>query len=292
MSDGRSSDVRAAPGRMVATPDVLARHAAEYAARGWPVLPVWWPLANGACACGQLGCSKPGKHPLSRHGCYDASTDPDRIRRWWKRWPQANVGIRTGTGSGLLVVDVDGPDGMHAVRALRREHGPLPAAWVRTGSGGWHAYLRLPQGQVVGNSVRRLGPCLDVRSEGGSIVAPPSRHASGGQYAWLRPGVEPPPAPDWLIELALAPPPPPLQPVRELVGDGLDGYAAAAINGEAEAVANAPAGTRNAAAAAAGLPLHESAATVRSGMRGGLQRPRQPAPSTIVPAARPRSISR
>ena len=144
--------------------------ATAYAERGWPVLPIWWPLAGGTCACGRPDCSRPGKHPLSRHGLHDASTDPTVVRRWWARWPQANIGIRTGAASRLLVVDVDGPAGMESLRTLRLEHGPLPAAWVRTGSGGWHAYLRLSEGQRVPNSVRRLGPGLDVRGEGGSIV--------------------------------------------------------------------------------------------------------------------------
>ncbi len=293
----------------------LAHEAAEYALRGWPVLPVWWPLPDGACACGRPDCSKPGKHPLSRHGLHDASADPAAVRRWWARWPLANVGIRTGGASRLLVVDVDGADGMESLRALRLEHGPLQAAWARSGSGGWHAYLRLPEGQLVPNSVGRLGPGLDVRGDGGLIVAPPSRHASGGRYVWFRPGVEPPTAPGWLIELAVPPPPPPLKPAVELAGRVLDRYAAVAVRGEVEAVAEAPVGARNhrlnlaawrlgrlvaggvveeaaarqallAAAAAAGLPRHESVATVESGLRAGLLRPRQlaPLPAAVAPA--------
>ena len=163
--------------------DALLGGAQGYAERGWPVLPLWWPLPGGACACGRPDCSKPGKHPLTRHGLHDATADPGMIRRWWAHWPQANVGIRTGASSGLLVVDVDGQAGMASLRALRREHGPFPAAWVRTGSEGWHAYLRQPDGQRVPNSVGRLGPGLDVRADGGSIVAPPSHHASGAAIA-------------------------------------------------------------------------------------------------------------
>jgi hypothetical protein len=302
-----------------------ASKALIYADRGWPVLPLWWPISGGRCACGRSDCSKPGKHPLSRHGLHDASTDPAVIRRWWARWPLANVGIRTGAASRLLVVDVDGPAGMESLGALRREHGPLLAAWVRTGSGGWHAYFELPADRHVPNSVGRLGPGLDVRADGGSIVAPPSVHASGGRYRWLKPSVAPPPAPDWLVELALPPPPPPLQPIRELVHGVFDRYALAAIRGEAEAVAQAPPGTRNhrlnvaawrlgrlvaggvvdegaareallAAADAAGLPRHESVGTVRSGMTAGRRSPRQPASaaSVVLPAhdvTRRRSLS-
>src|SRR5215472_16506038 len=118
--------------------DNLLRQATGYAQRGWPVLPVWWPLTDGTCACGRPDCSKPGKHPLSRHGIHDATTDPALIDRWWTRSPHANIGILTGARSRLLVLDVDGPAGMESLRLLRREHGSLRAAWVRTGSGGWH----------------------------------------------------------------------------------------------------------------------------------------------------------
>ncbi len=217
------------------------------------------------------------------------------------------MGIRTGAPSRLPVVDVDGPPGMASLRMLRNEHGPLPASWVRTGSGAWHAYLRQPDGERIPNSVGRLGPGLDVRADGGSIVAPPSLHAAGGRYGWLKPGVEPPPAPEWLIRLALPPPPPPVPPLAELAKQVTGRYAEAAIRREAEAVAAASAGTRNhrlniaayrlgrlvagevadeagvrqallAAAALAGLPHHESAGTVGSGMRAGMRSPRGPRP--------------
>ena len=305
--------------------DALLGGAQGYAERGWPVLPLWWPLPSGACACGRPDCSNPGKHPLTRHGLHDATADPAMIRRWWAHWPQANVGIRTGASSDLLVVDVDGQAGMASLRALRREHDPFPAAWVRTGSEGWHAYLRQPDRQRVPNSVGRLGPGLDVRADGGSIVAPPSHHARGGRYRWLKPEVEAPLAPDWLIRLALPPRPRPVPALTELGRQVTGRYAEAAIRREAEAVAAAPAGTRNhrlnlaayrlgrlvaggvvdeaiareallAAATASGLAHHESVGTVRSGMTAGRRSPRQPnsggaAPSTAAVAFRRRQLS-
>lgn len=282
--------------------DTRLLYALGYAESGWPVLPVWWPVAGGACACGRMDCSKPGKHPLVRRGFHAATLDPDLIRRWWARWPLANLGVRTGAASGLLVLDVDGAVGMDALRALSRERGPLRAAWARSGSGGWHAYLRMPAGVRVPNSAGRLGPGLDIRADGGSIVAPPSLHASGGHYQWTKPGVEPPDAPSWLVQLALPPAPPPI-PLVVRTGGRPGSYADAAVRGEVEAVAGAPAGTRNhrlnlaawrlgrlaaagvvdeavareallAAASACGLPHTESAATVRSGMTAGLRTPR------------------
>jgi hypothetical protein len=77
-----------------------------YAARGWAVLPVHVPLPQG-CSCEQDCGASAGKHPRTRHGLKEASRNPDRIWIWWRRWPEANVGIRTGRESGLVVLDVD-----------------------------------------------------------------------------------------------------------------------------------------------------------------------------------------
>lgn len=171
----------------------------------------------------------------------------------------------------------------------------------------------------------RLGPGLDVRADGGSIVAPPSHHASGGCYRWLKPEVETPLAPDWLIRLALAPRPRPVPALTELGRQVTGRYAEAAIRREAEAVAQAPAGTRNhrlnlaayrlgrlvagglvdeaiareallAAATASGLPYRESGGMVRSGMTAGRRSPRQPSAagavlSTAAVAFRRRALS-
>lgn len=313
VADGRSHRNQDGPGAM------RLQAAEAYAGRGWPVLPLWWPAQGGACACGRPDCSKPGKHPLIRRGFHAATTDIAVLRRWWARWPDANVGVRTGTTSGILVVDVDGERGMESLRALRQEHGQLRAAWVQTGSGGWHAYLRLPAGQQVPGSVGRLGPGLDVRGDGGFVVAPPSRHLSGGNYRWRRSPGDLPEAPAWVIELALPPPPPPMRPLTLRGQEVTERYAAAAINREAAAVAGAPEGTRNhrlnlaafrlgrlvgggvadedvareallAAARTAGLSQHESGATIRSGLRAGMQRPRRPEPASPpapVPIASP-----
>lgn len=76
--------------------------ALEYAGRGWPVFPV----------------EPRGKRPLTSHGVHDASTDTATITDWWKQWPDANLGLATGTASGLLVIDIDGPKGEAAYKDL------------------------------------------------------------------------------------------------------------------------------------------------------------------------------
>src|SRR5207248_3906466 len=114
-----------------------------------------------------------------------ATTNPAEASSWWRRWPEANVGVRTGAVSGLVVIDVDARHGGAAsLGHLLRRFGALPPGpRVRTG-GGMHLYFRHP-GESIANDVgRRLGPGIDVRGDGGYVIAPPSRHASGARYAW------------------------------------------------------------------------------------------------------------
>lgn len=78
----------------------LLEAALTYAATGLSVLPLHVP-ADGVCSCGGNNCSSPGKHPRTRHGLEDATADPAVVADWWRRWPSANVGIRTGAASGV-----------------------------------------------------------------------------------------------------------------------------------------------------------------------------------------------
>jgi putative DNA primase/helicase len=159
--------------------------ALTYAGAGWPVFP----------------CVPGGKTPLTQHGCLDATTNEAQIRRWWDRWPGANVAIATGAESGLVVLDPDrDKGGLESLADLQLERGPLPAGpVVRTGGGGEHLYFRHPGGKIA-NKVE-LRPGLDVRGDGGYVVAPPSRHASGNEYKWVALDAEPPEAPLWLLDL-------------------------------------------------------------------------------------------
>src|SRR5262245_44468529 len=100
-----------------------------YAARGWQVFPCHTPWQEG-CSCRKhRTCEEVGKHPRTLHGLLDATTDEAKIQRWWKMWPQANIAIRTGAISGLVVLDVDhrkgGADSLHE---LERTYQPLPQA--------------------------------------------------------------------------------------------------------------------------------------------------------------------
>jgi hypothetical protein len=110
----------------------------------------------------------------------DATCNRARILAWWTRHPQANIGL--ATGHTVDVLDVDGPEGEHAIRELAAAHGlESSGPLVRTGGGGWHYYVA-PTG--LGN-VRPYGlEHVDWRGRGGYVVAPPSRHASGHPYQW------------------------------------------------------------------------------------------------------------
>lgn len=286
----------AAPGRL----------AAQYAAQGWPVFPCHTPT-HGGCSCCRPDCSSPGKHPRTPRGFQDASTDPKDVAGWWRRWPQANIGVVTGRPSGLVVIDIDPRHGgIESMQQLVRQHGPLPSSpRVRTGSGGWHLLFAGP-GRPIRNSVNQVGPGIDVRADGGYVIAPPSLHVAGDRYVWTR-GGQPGEMPEWLERLV---DPPRIErrgsaePLS--MSAALDKWAAAALRGEVDRVRNAPDGCRNHtlnraafalgqiagagiineteieshlhhAAMSAGLGEREALLTIRSGVSAGLARPRGPA---------------
>jgi Bifunctional DNA primase/polymerase, N-terminal len=236
-------------------PATVSLAARAYAERGWQVLPLWWPDPGGACACGRPDCDAVAKHPVHRlvpRGLRDATSHLDTVARWWRSVPNANVGIRTGAESDLVVLDVDGPAGRQALRALVAAHGLFEARWARTGGGGWHAYFAHPRA-TVSNSAGRVGGRLDVRGEGGYVVAPPSRHWSGRLYRWTALPDEPAPPdgqlpalPGWLLELAMPSSPTNGSPAEVTLRTGdANAYAAAAVEREVHEVAHAPHGQRN-----------------------------------------------
>lgn len=209
--------------------------ALEYARRGWAVFPLFG-IVDGQCQCHRLDCDRPGKHPLVRRGLHDASTDAKVIAAWWRRWPSANIGIATGAVSGIVVVDVDRPAGEASLQLVERDLGPLPATLrAVTGGGGLHLVYQHPGGRL-GNTVGKLHgypdplPDVDLRADGGSIVAPPSAHISGGHYRWIDSEVEPSQAPPWLRQPDRPPPRPIPQGARGPGGN--TGYGLAALRRE------------------------------------------------------------
>lgn len=169
----------------------MRKTAAEYLARGWAVVPV---------AAG-------GKHPLVRWQTFQERLPTGKeLEDWYARWSDAGVGIVTGVVSNLVVLDVDPRHGGNdSLRALEREHGPLPhTVEAITGGGGRHVYFTYPDGELRNRTA--LAPGIDLRAEGGLVIAPPSLHASGRRYAWAvshHPDeTELAAVPSWLLQLA------------------------------------------------------------------------------------------
>jgi hypothetical protein len=218
------------------------RAAGVYAALGYPVLPVFEPNPDGGCTCrAAAGCDRAGKHPRIAGGVWQATTEQAVVRRWWRRWPTANLALRTGVR--FDVADVDSQPGVEALRAtLTNTDGPLGCGpLARTGGGGWHL-LFAPTGH---GSPKRVLPGVDWRGRGGYVLVSPSVHPSSRRYRWVRPlTLELPEAPAALRAL-LAPPPspaprPPAPPVATLGG----GYGPAALAAESARVRATPPGGR------------------------------------------------
>lgn len=153
---------------------------------GIAIFPLWWPI-DGICACPNgADCSSPAKHPLTPSGFNDASNDPDTIKQWWTKWPHANIGAPTGDT--FDVIDIDG--GAAAWAQLTAKHGtPHHIAVAMTGrkAGGFHYYVT-PGGQkTIPTGKRGLPEKIEIKGQGGYIVVPPSIHASGSTYKWIKP---------------------------------------------------------------------------------------------------------
>ena len=228
----------------------LLRAALAMAARGWHVFP----------------CVADGKRPVLRGNWQQhATTDPDRIRRWWEG-TSYNIGVSCGP-SGLVVIDLDvdkdasGADGADSLARLCARVGqPRPSGTltVCTPSGGTHLYF-LAAGRPVRNSAGRLGPRIDVRADGGYVVGPGSR--IGGRAYEVRSGALPRPVPEWIIDALTAPavppsvpspavpppavPPPKVRPLPDPGTRGATAYAMAALREETLRMAIAVDGTRH-----------------------------------------------
>lgn len=279
----------------------LLQSALRYAGLGWRVFPLHVVTADGTCSC-QKGkdCNRPAKHPRTPHGVDDATCDEQKIRGWWRRWPDANVGLSAGAGC-ATILDIDGDDGNDSIEMMA--DGLLPVTPTVRTANGRHLYFQyIPEAR---NRVR-LAPGLDLRSDGGYVVAPPSVHHSGVLYEWTY-GPETPIAtmPEWLRSHISKP------PERRAESNVLNmpqrhsGYVESALEAECEAVREAGKGARNTtlntaaynlgqlvgggmlshelavsrlelAAVDAGLSAVEAIRTIGSGMRSGEANPRRP----------------
>jgi hypothetical protein len=232
--------------------------AIDYAARGFAVFP----------------CSPRSKHPALPGGFKNGTSNPALIRRWWLARPDYNIGIRTGIASGVWVLDVDGDDGATVLAALEAKHGPLPPTLISVTSEGCHFWF-LYDCPIPCSADDRIGHGLDVRGEGGYVLAPPSLHPDGPTYRWTndRPLAL---APEWLVRRTRRPLPKPITSriVRRAPPSRADAYAQAALHNEIATLASTPPGGRNHALNRAAFSLYQlvavgllDAAVVRNRLR-------------------------
>jgi putative DNA primase/helicase len=304
---------------------LLHEAAVNYWSWGFRVVRLNWVTDAGHCSCERgADCASKGKHPIEDKW-QKPSDNADSDAGWWRMlaasgedhpadWqPRANVGILTGAASGIFVVDID-PDHGGDVRfeelAAEHEDEPIPPTLVtRTGSGGRHYYFRHP-GWNVGN-VKPWGKDagIDIRGDGGQVVAPPSI-SDRGPYSYVETienAGQIAMAPRWILESLR-------QEKARQYGERIDNvqvlpdplisaYVRAALDREAAVMRKAPKGDRNNrlnscalslgtlgahgllseeeawaalhdAAVVAGLNQSEIRPTFSSGWRAGLQRPR------------------
>lgn len=220
--------------------------AISYLDRGWPIFPCRSraeehvdPHTGEIVTMGE-------KTPLTSNGFRGATKFRRIVDRWWADWPDAAVGLPTGSPTGFFALDIDnkpgGANGFDWLSDMEAEHGPLPpTAQVKSPNGGLHLYFKY----VVGTRNRgALGSGVDIRSEGGYVLAAGSEMANGRRYEWVGDTREIADAPAWLLELLL----PRSSPTRVAVpGRAVtnSAYVDAAVDRELADLAGEPMGNRN-----------------------------------------------
>ena len=316
------------------TGNKLLDAALSYAGLGWHVFPCHNPIkkAGWSCSCElwkrekvnpEFECHRPGKHPRTENGLDDATTDPDQIRAWWKKWPAATIGINCGL-SGLLVVDLDSYKDTYQGDSLDLDEETVTGL---SGGGGGHLFYAMADGDTFGSSNKNLPSGVDIKGHGGYVIVAPSSHKSGNAYQWEN---------DYSpFDRAPAPIPAKLrallenrvtkhkteQPVDTAIkyGSGnATAYGSAAIQAQCESVRSSTNGTRNntlnaaaysigrlvaggeidvifakgelgAAAADVGLSDDEATGTIDSGMGAGMKDPKT-APNNGFEATTPTGL--
>ena len=147
----------------------------KYLQHGLSVIPVYGITGNGVCGCGISDCGSPGKHPPINWRTYTKERmTPWAVANYSQN--EYNVGIVTGAISGVMVLDIDGelPDDFPV--------DDIPPTWIAKTAKGRHIYFKHEDG--IGNRAKIGGHDIDIRGEGGYVVAPPSIHYTGVCYDW------------------------------------------------------------------------------------------------------------
>jgi hypothetical protein len=265
----------------------MLQTALSYVRRGWSVIPLKPRGKRPHFPLLPIKVDETG-HPRRTWEPYQARLPTEEeVITWWELSPNANIGIVSGAVSGIIVLDLDGPE--------VAQHREIPTTPISLTGNGMHIFFR-----HRGARSFRL-PGMDLKADGGYVVAPPSVHPSGRRYAWqLGPFIEPATPPDWLMETMF---PHRIEHETPPVHRG-SAYGRAALHGELNTLARTQIGARNnqlnrsafslgqllaaglldrtevehtltMVASAIGLGAREIQATLRSGLEAGMRHPRQ-----------------
>ena len=165
---------------------LIAQAALEYQRLGWSIFPLHSIDENGECTCGKPKCKNAGKHPRTPDGVKSATNDLAKILEWFGvSAPPANIGLATGKISNITIYDIDIGEGKHGAETWRTalaDNGEPVTLMATTGSGGMHVVFKY--NSALKTCIDALGAGVDIRNDGGYVVAPPSMHKSGRRYSW------------------------------------------------------------------------------------------------------------
>jgi len=183
----------------------IGEHVNTYTQIGFRVFPCHGVKNDRSCTCGKQGCANIGKHPACKNGLKDATGDFGVAAKLFDCREDLNIGIATGAESGIFVIDIDGDKGGNESFArLQQLHGALPTGWSVLTGNGQHHYFKHPSFKVSSNS-NTFGkdfPGVDIRGDGGYVIAPPSRHRTGKEYSFASDDIDlPQDAPEAWLEL-------------------------------------------------------------------------------------------
>lgn len=177
----------------------MLKQALIYSDLGWYVFPLYSLNSDGFCTCGDKKCDYIAKHPKTKKGLKNASNDKEKIKDWFKDG-DSNIAIVTGEISGITVIDIDvgeGKKGAETWAQIISDYGEPKTLISQTGGGGMHLIFKY--NSALKTSSDALGEGIDVRNDGGYIVAAPSIHKTGNIYKWLNWGEKIASLPSFLI---------------------------------------------------------------------------------------------
>lgn len=178
----------------IAIPPILKR----YFSYKWKIFPIYAPVQN-KCSCNNPNCSSPAKHPLVFNSFRSATNNVSLIQTWLNKYPLCNWAIATGRSSNLIIVDVDlDKNGGESIKLLK-----IPATYTVLSGNGYHYYFSLPPKYHNLRSFTAILPGVDIKANGGYIIAPPSTHINGHQYE-IYLDMPPVPFPNSILKLILS----------------------------------------------------------------------------------------